>query len=139
MKRSKHRLAHVLAAGLLLASVAALTPVQAASWPERTVRIITVAAGSSSDAVARILADGLAKRWGQAVVVENRPSADHILTVQGMVEARDGHTLLLVSHSAFTVNPLLHEKLPYDPQRDAAPITLAVDDTSASLRRHRCP
>ena len=128
MTRLPQRLERVLAVGFLLASAAALTPTHAASWPERTVRIVTVAAGSSSDAVTRILADGLAKRWGQAVVVENRPSADHILTVQALVEARDGHTLLFVTHSAFTVNPLLHDKLPYDPQRDATPITLAVDD-----------
>jgi tripartite-type tricarboxylate transporter receptor subunit TctC len=45
-----------------------------------------------------------------------------------MVEARDGHTLLFVTHSALTVNPLLHEKLPYDPLGDVAPISLAVDD-----------
>jgi tripartite-type tricarboxylate transporter receptor subunit TctC len=121
-------LQRVLAAGLLFVSVAALTSAYATPWPERTVRILTGAAGSSGDAVARILAEALAKRWKQAVVVENRPSADHILTVQGMVEARDGHTLLFAPHSALTVNPLLHEKLPYDPVRDVAPISLAVDD-----------
>jgi tripartite-type tricarboxylate transporter receptor subunit TctC len=120
-------LQRTLAAALLLVSSAALTSVQAA-WPERPVRILTGPAGASGDAVARTLAEALAKRWKQPVVVENRPGADHIVTVQGLVEARDGHTLLFAPHSVLTVNPLLHSKLPYDPVRDVAPITLAVDD-----------
>lgn len=78
--------------------------------------------------MARTLAEALSKRWRQAVVVENRPGADHILTVQGLTEARDGHTLLFVTHSALTVNPLLHDKLPYDPVHDILPISLVVDD-----------
>jgi tripartite-type tricarboxylate transporter receptor subunit TctC len=128
MTRVSERLQRTLAAALLLASSAALSYAHATTWPERTVRILAPAAGSSSDAVVRMLAERLAKRWNQAVVVENRPGADHIVTVRGLIEARDGHTLLFVTHSAFTVNPLLHEKLPYDPVHDVAPITLAVDD-----------
>jgi tripartite-type tricarboxylate transporter receptor subunit TctC len=121
-------LTRALLAALLLVSPGAATTTYADAWPERSVRILASAAGSSSDAVARTLAEGLSKRWKQAVIVENRPSADNILTVQGLVEARDGHTLLFVTHSAFTVNPLLHQKLPYDPVNDVAPISLAADD-----------
>jgi tripartite-type tricarboxylate transporter receptor subunit TctC len=121
------QLQRTFGAALLLLSSAALTSVQGA-WPERPVRILTGAAGSSGDAATRTLAEALAKRWKQPVVVENRPGADHIVTVQGLVEARDGHTLLFATHSVLTVNPLLHAKLPYDPLRDIAPITLAVDD-----------
>lgn len=62
------------------------------------------------------------------MVVENRAGADHILAVQEFLNSRDGHTLLFVTHSAFTVNPLLHAKLPYDPVKDVAPISLAVED-----------
>jgi tripartite-type tricarboxylate transporter receptor subunit TctC len=61
-------------------------------------------------------------------VVENRVGADHILAVQELINSRDGHTLLFVTHSAFTVNPLLHAKLPYDPVNDVSPISLAVED-----------
>jgi tripartite-type tricarboxylate transporter receptor subunit TctC len=98
------------------------------AWPDRTVRIMTGHAGSSPDAVARTLADALAKRWNHPVIVENRAGADHILAVQGFLEAQDGHTLLFTTHSVLTVNPLLHAKLPYDPERDFAPISLAVED-----------
>jgi tripartite-type tricarboxylate transporter receptor subunit TctC len=101
---------------------------KASTWPERTVRIMTGPAGSSPDAVARTLADGFSKRWKQAVVVENRAGADHILAAQAMIEARDGHTLLFASHSTLTVNPLLHGTLPYDPLKDFAPISLMVED-----------
>ena len=67
------------------------------------------------------------KRWNKPVVVENRAGADHILAVQELLNSDDGHTLLFVTHSAFTVNPLLHAKLPYD-LMDVGPISLAVED-----------
>ena len=98
------------------------------SWPDRTVRMMTGPAGSSPDAAARTLADAFSKRWKQTVIVENRAGADHILAVKGFLEAQDGHTLLFTTHSVLTVNPLLHGTLPYDPERDFAPISLAVED-----------
>ena len=116
-------------AGAVLSASATWSPsVGASVWPERTVRIMTGPAGSSPDAVARTLADALSKRWNQPVVVENHAGADHILAAQAMLEARDGHTLLFTTHSTLTVNPLLHPTLPYDPERDFAPISLAVED-----------
>jgi tripartite-type tricarboxylate transporter receptor subunit TctC len=137
MRKMLAPLQHTLAAALLLLSPAALTPVQA-DWPERPVRILTGAAGSSGDAATRTLAEALARRWKQAVVVENRPGADHIATVQGLVQARDGHTLLFTTHSVLTVNPLLHAKLPYD-TGDVVPITLAVDDFLAVVAAPSLP
>jgi tripartite-type tricarboxylate transporter receptor subunit TctC len=117
----------------LMALTAAAAPAAHATdadkaWPSRTVRIVTGAAASSPDVVARTLADALAKRWKQPVIVENRAGADHILAVQGFLEAQDGHTLLFTTHSVLTVNPVLHAKLPYDPERDFAQISLAVED-----------
>jgi tripartite-type tricarboxylate transporter receptor subunit TctC len=117
-----------------VAFMAAITPaVHAAdadkTWPDRTVRIITGSAGGAPDAVARTLADAFAKRWKQPVIVENRPvSADMILVARGLLEAKDGHTLMLAPQSLLTVNPLLYGTLPYDPERDFAPISLAVED-----------
>lgn len=97
-------------------------------WPDRTVRIMTGSAGSSPDAVARTLADAFAKRWKQPVIVENRAGGDLILLVRGFLEAQDGHTLLLAPTGVLTVHPLLHGTLPYDPERDFAPISIPVED-----------
>ena len=103
--------------------------VEAGSWPERTVKIVTTAnPGSSSDVVARTLAELLAKRWARPVVVENRPGADGIVAARGFLEIGDGHALLFTTHSTVTVIPLLNDQLPFDPVRDFAPITLAVED-----------
>jgi tripartite-type tricarboxylate transporter receptor subunit TctC len=55
----------------------------------------------SPDAAARMLADGLGKRWKQAVVVENRPGADTMLATRAFLEMHDGHSLLFTTHSTF--------------------------------------
>jgi tripartite-type tricarboxylate transporter receptor subunit TctC len=117
----------------LMTLVAAAAPAVSAAdvdkaWPDRTVRIITGSAGGPPDAVARTLADDFAKRWKKSVIVENRPGADFIIAVRGLLEAQDGHTLLFAPQGMLTVNPLLHATLPYDPERDIAPISLAVED-----------
>jgi tripartite-type tricarboxylate transporter receptor subunit TctC len=109
-----------------------LVPSQAArseGWPDRQVRIITpFSPGISVDVAARTLADVLAKRWSQSVIVENRPGADTMLGTQAFLDVRDGHALLFTTHSTFTVVPLLRTKVPYDPVNDVRPISLAVED-----------
>src|SRR5438270_14062 len=64
----------------------------------------------------------------QSVVVENRPGADTMLGTQAFRDARDDHVLLFTTHSTFTVMPLLHAKVPYDPIGDVKPISLVVED-----------
>jgi tripartite-type tricarboxylate transporter receptor subunit TctC len=114
---------------LVLASLGLAAPTEAASWPERTVKIVTTATpGSSTDVVARTLAEVLTKRWTRAVVVENRPGADGIVAARGFLDMRDDHALLFTTHSTVTVVPLLNDQLPFDPVHDFAPITLAVED-----------
>ena len=94
------------------------------SWPTRTVKLIVpFSAGSANDISARLFADGLAKRWGKPVVVENRPGADAIVGGAAFANAKDDHTLLFGTASMITVNPLLQEGLPYDPARDMVPIS----------------
>ena len=106
-----------------------VSSVTAQAWPDRIVRIVTpTGAGGGSDTIARTFAEIFSKRWGQAVVVENKPGADGILAVADFLSARDGHTILFGFTSIVTVNPLLHDKLPYDALRDIMPISLAVDD-----------
>jgi tripartite-type tricarboxylate transporter receptor subunit TctC len=126
---STDRRSFVRVAAVFAASAVLLTGCPAFAWPERPVRIFTpTAPGGGTDTVARILAEALTKHWNQPVVVESRPGADGFLAVGALLDARDGHALLFTTHSAVTVVPLLHEKLPYDPVRDLVPISLAVDD-----------
>jgi tripartite-type tricarboxylate transporter receptor subunit TctC len=132
----------VFATGVLLAAFIALPAESfAGSWPQQPVRILTgpLAAGSSIDATARVLAEELSKRWKQSVVVDTRPGADGIIAAKALLEARDGHTLLFTTHSIFTVVPLLREPIPYDPKGDFAPISLGVDDFLAIVAAPSLP
>ena len=97
------------------------------SYPNRPVRIVvSIPAGSGSDTVARMLAEGLSKRLGKQVVVENRPGAGTIIGNDAVAKAKpDGYTLL-INGAAFTITPALYKKLPYDALNDFAPITAAV-------------
>ncbi len=111
-------LACAVAAGLFVATAAA-----ASDWPTRPVRLIlTLGAGSGTDIGARLLADRLSQRWGQPVVVENRPGGDGLVAINAFVSARDDHVLLFAPSSSFTAHPFLHDNLPYKPS-DLVPIT----------------
>lgn len=108
------------------AATLVFTPVSslAQTWPQRTVKIIVpLPPGSGTDIAARLFADRLSARWSQPVVVENRQGGDGIPAVTAFLAARDNHTLLLSFGGVITINPLVHEKLPYDPARDLVPIT----------------
>jgi tripartite-type tricarboxylate transporter receptor subunit TctC len=123
--RETMRLRHLLALALALIAVAAVTLVASAEtkWPTRPVRfILTLGAGSGSDIGARLLADRLSQRWGQPVVVENRPGGDAIVAINAFVTAHDDHVLLFAPSSSFTAHPFLHDNLPYQPS-DLVPIT----------------
>lgn len=114
---------NIVAGFLILASGPAL------AWPDQTVRMITpTGAGGGSDTVARIIAEQLSKRWQKPVIVDNRPGADGMIAVGELQQDRGGHSLLFTFTSAVTINPLLYEKLTYDPARDLTPISSIVDD-----------
>ncbi len=110
--------------GVLIALVAAATAASAESnWPNRPVKLLlTLGAGSGSDIGARLLANRLSQRWGQPVVVENRPGGDGIVAINEFVRAHDDHVLLFSPTSSFTAHQFLHENLPYKPS-DLLPIT----------------
>jgi tripartite-type tricarboxylate transporter receptor subunit TctC len=112
------------------ASAMAITPTAllAEAWPQRSVRIITpFPAGTGADISARLFAERLALRWERPVIVENKPGADGIIAVTAVIGAHDGHTLLYTNGGPVTANLFTHDKLPYDPVRDLAPISSAAD------------
>lgn len=107
----------------LAALIVAVTPSVAADWPTRPVRLIlTLGAGSGTDIGARLLADRLTQRWGQPVIVDNRPGGDGLVAINAFVTAHDDHVLLFAPSSSFTAHPFLHDNLPYKPS-DLVPIT----------------
>jgi tripartite-type tricarboxylate transporter receptor subunit TctC len=125
--RRIHRSLFAFSLGALTA-IASLAPPAAAqtpappSWPTRTVRfILTLGPGSGTDIGGRLLADRLTKKWGQPVVIENKPGGDGIVAINAFVSARDDHILLLSPTSAFIAHPWMHDNLPYKPE-DLAPI-----------------
>ncbi len=100
---------------VIAALVSANAPSSAQNWPTRAVRfIIPLGPGSGVDITARLLADKLSAKWGQPVVVENKPGGDAIIAITAVIGAHDDHVLLFAPASTFTAHPLLHDKLPYN-------------------------
>jgi tripartite-type tricarboxylate transporter receptor subunit TctC len=108
--------------GLLLMCAAGAA--QAQTYPDRPIRlVVSIAAGSVTDVIMRKAAADLQPRLGQPLIVENRGGAAGILGAQTCAQAApDGYTLCVIYHSTMSYNPLLFDKLPYQPE-DIAPVT----------------
>jgi len=107
-------------------------PSNAQTWPQRSVKfILTLGPGSGADIGARLIAEKLSAKWGQPVVIENRPGGDGFVAIQAFTGARDDHVLLFGPASSFTAHPFLHAKLPYDPG-DLTPVA-RVSSTLVSI------
>ena len=124
-RRLMHRLLRA-ALGLPFLLVAAGAHAQA--WPSKPLRIIVAAPGGSSlDVIARPLADKLKDALGQAVIVENRPAAGGTQATDAVAKsAPDGYTMLLSFNGPLAFAPYLYAKLPYEPQKDLAPVVLTT-------------
>jgi len=86
------------------------------AWPQRSVKfIVPLGPGSGVDIGTRLVGERLGARWGQPVVIENRPGGDGIVAISTFVGAHDDHVLLASPVSSFTAHPYLHEHLPYKP------------------------
>ncbi len=112
---------------------------QAQSWPTRPVRfIVPFGPGAGADIGARLFADKLSQRWGQAVVVENRPGGDSIVAIQAFLSANDDHVLLFGPAGNFTVHPFNYSKLSYNPA-ELIPIARASNTILALAVKQDAP
>jgi tripartite-type tricarboxylate transporter receptor subunit TctC len=110
-----------------LAALALASPAIAADYPQRPIRILVpFTPGGSTDILARMLGQKLTDAWGQQVIVDNRAGANGVVAAEFAARANpDGHTLLMVA-IGHAINPALQKKLPYDTERDFAPVSLTA-------------
>lgn len=118
---------------IALLMVGAVWPASAQDWPPKTVRImVPFGPGSTPDIVARIIADGLGKKYaGSTFVVENKPGASGNLATDLVAKAApDGTTIGVSIGGPLAINTLLFSKLPYDPKKDIAAVTQLITQPS---------
>lgn len=130
----------VLAAACAAAISAAHADDVAATYPDRPVKIVVdVPAGGGVDTVTRIVAEGLQRKLGQPVVVENRAGAGGNIGAEYVFHAEpDGYTLLATQPAAITINPLLYKNLPFDPAK-FEPVAIMTSIANVLLVRPNFP
>ncbi|MEN3297920.1 MAG: hypothetical protein V7642_7173 [Burkholderiales bacterium] len=113
---------------LMVASLAVAQSARAEEWkPSKVVRIVVPIVGSTNDVLGRLVGQELQKVLGQPVIVENKGGAGGMIGAAEVAKsAPDGHTLLVGFNAPLSINPSLYPKMSYDPQKNLAPITLAV-------------
>src|SRR4029077_14517613 len=118
-----------IAALAFLFMALATGPVLAEDYPTRPIRILSpYSPAGISDIAARIVAGKLTEAWGQQVIVENRPGGNGFIAVTDAARAKpDGYTLVMVTAGDITINPSLFKTVPYDVDRDLAPVTAVSD------------
>ncbi|MFJ1258521.1 Bug family tripartite tricarboxylate transporter substrate binding protein [Cupriavidus sp. CuC1] len=105
-------------------------PAVAQGWPKQPVRLVVPypAGSGAGDIMARRLAEKLAEKWKQPVIVDNQPGAAEIIAATRVARSSpDGYTLFLATEGALQTNPFLFSKLPYDPTKDFTPITRVAE------------
>lgn len=124
MNLGRHLL-RVLLAGLTAFGSIHATPALAQDWPKRPVRwVVPFPPGAIADAGGRLLAQKLTEKWGQQVLVDNKPGGVSVVGTTEVAQApADGYTLLQALDFTWTMNPFMFAKLPYDPLRDFTHIT----------------
>ena len=129
----------LLAAAITLIGIplTALPPAHAQNWPTRPVKfIVPFGPGAGADIGARLFAEKLTQKWGQPVVIENKPGGDSIVAIQAFLTANDDHVLLFGPSGNFTVHPFNYSKLSYNPA-DLVPIARASNTLIAAARQGR--
>src|SRR6218665_63551 len=116
----------IVAAALL--ACAAAVPAMAQGYPRKPIRfVVGFSAGNSIDSVARIIGQHLSAKFGQPVLVDNKTGANGMLAATEVARSPpDGYTVLISNSSTITVNPLLYQKMGYEPKKDFVPVALMV-------------
>ncbi|MFN0299542.1 MAG: Bug family tripartite tricarboxylate transporter substrate binding protein [Burkholderiales bacterium] len=119
-----------LARRLAILAMAMALPVAALAqtFPSKPIKLVVpYLTGGLPDVLARLVAQKMSDTLGQQVIVENKPGASGILAAESVARAEpDGHTLFVGDIGHYALNPFIHAKLPYDPNRDLLPVTQAV-------------
>ena len=118
-----------LLSALLTVTTLLSVPLAAAAYPDKPVKLLVgYGPGGATDIIARVLSKYLSDKWGQAVVVENKPGASGMIAANDVVRANpDGYTLLLGYTPEVSINQLVCTNMRYDPIKDLTPISLAAD------------
>jgi tripartite-type tricarboxylate transporter receptor subunit TctC len=128
MPKNSLQVVLALALSAVLALTVAAGGVRADDYPSRPIRLVVpYAAGGGADSVARIVAKRVGETIGQPVVIENRGGAGSIIGTELVNKSDpDGYTLLLGQSGPISINPAVYKKLPYDPLKDFAPVTMTT-------------
>jgi tripartite-type tricarboxylate transporter receptor subunit TctC len=128
MRRRRFSLLHALGVAAALLTLAAV-PARADDYPSRPIRILVpYAPGGIADIAARIVGAKLTEAWGQQVAVENRPGGNGFIAMELTAKsAPDGYTLVMCTVGDIAINPALFKTMPYDVDRDFAPIASISD------------
>ena len=110
---------------LALIALQAYSPAFGQTYPSRPITIVVpLAAGTGMDVIARMYGEKLSQSLGKPVIIENKPGASLMLAAVAVANApADGHTLLISTSSAMSINPTLFKKINYDPEKDFAPVS----------------
>ena len=127
-------------AGAIIALfIVAPAPAHAQNWPTRAVKfIVPFGPGAGADINARLFAERLQAKWGQPVVVENKPGGDGIVAIQAYLGANDDHVLMFGPSGSFIVHPFTYTKLSYN-QADLIPIARASNTILAVAAKKDAP
>ena len=117
-----------LKALLAVIALAATGPALAQAWPNKPIRlVVNFPPGGAADQIARSVGVPLGEALGEPIVIENRPGANGNIGADAVAKSPpDGYTLLMSSGGAFSVNPHLYTKLPFDPVKDLVPVAAAA-------------
>ena len=127
--------------GLVIAAALSSLPARAQDYPSKPIRVLVpFAPGGAVDTTARVLAQAMQQRVNWQFVVENRPGGNGFIATTAVAKApADGYTLLMAHTGEFAVNPALFDNVPYELERDFAPITMVSDAPMLYLATAKAP